>query len=48
MILVYDPYIGHYQVLPFWVREELGAMAMTGGFAFPNAPELLKLHRQII
>ena len=35
-------------MLPFWVRVDLGAMAMNGYSAFPKAPALLKLHHQIV
>ena len=40
--------MGPYQVLLFRSRVELGAMAMKGYSAFPNAPALLEPHHQIV
>ena len=46
-LVLFDPLIGPYQVLPLWVRIDLRAMAMKEYAAFPKAPELLKLRYQI-
>ena len=37
-----------YQVLPFQVRMDLGAMAMKGYSTFPKTPALLEPHHQIV
>ena len=37
-----------YQVLPFWARVYLGAMAMKVYSASPKAPVLLKHHYHIV
>ena len=39
--------IGLYQVLPLWVRVDMGAMVMKRHFAFPKAPALEEPHHQI-
>ena len=41
-LVLFDPYIGPYQVLPIRARVGLGAMAMKGYSAFSKAPALLK------
>ena len=46
-LVLFNPYIGSYQVLPLRARVDLGAMAMEGYFAFPKAPTLLEPHHQI-
>ena len=43
-----QPYIGPYQVLQFWVRVDLGVMAMKRYSASPKVPALLKPHHQIV
>ena len=40
--------MGPYQVLPFRVSVDLGAMAMKGYSAFPKAPALLEPHYQTV
>ena len=47
-LVLFNPLIGPYQMLPFWVRVDLGAMAMKGCSAFPKAPASLEPHHQII
>ena len=47
-LVLFDPYIGPYQVLPLWFMMDLGAMAMKGYSAFPIAPVLLEPHYQIV
>ena len=37
-IVLFNPLIGPYQVLPFRARVDLGAMAKKGCSAFPKAP----------
>ena len=46
--VLFDPKIRPYQVLPLWVRLDLGAMAMKGYSTFPKAPTLLEPHHQIV
>ena len=46
--VLFDPYIGPYQVLPFQAWVDLVAIAMKGYSAFPKAPVLLEPHHQII
>ena len=46
-LVLFNPLIGLYQLLPFWAREDLGAMAMKGCSAFPKAPASLEPHHQI-
>ena len=41
-LVLFDP--RHYQVLPLLAREDLGAMAMKGYFAFSKAASLPELH----
>ena len=38
--------MGHYQVLPLWIKVDLGVMAMKGYFTFSKAPGL-KPHHQM-
>ena len=47
-LVLFNPWIGLYQVLPQLDRVNLGAMAMKGCFVFPKAPALLKPHHQIV
>ena len=47
-LVLFNPKIGPYQVLPFRARVDLGAMAMKGCPALPKAPASLELHHQII
>ena len=37
-----------YQMLPFRVRKDLGAMAIEEYSAFPKDPALLESHHQIV
>ena len=46
-IVLFDPYVGPYQVLPLRSRVNLGAMTMKGYSTFPKA-ERLKTHHQIV
>ena len=46
--VLFDPLIGPYQVLRLRAKVDLGAMAMKGYSAFPNAPILLEHQHQII
>ena len=47
-LVLFNPKIGPYQVLPLRARVDLGAMAMKGYSAFPKAPALLEPHHQIV
>ena len=47
-LVLFDPQIGPYQVLPLWARVDLGAMVMKGYSAFSKAPALLEPHHQIV
>ena len=38
-------YLGALQVLPLWVREEMGVMAMKGYSTFSKASELEPHHQ---
>ena len=40
-LVLFNPYIGLLQVLPFRARVDLGAMAMKGCSAFPKNPREL-------
>ena len=42
LLVLFNPQIGPYQVLPLRARVDLGAMAMKGYSAFPKAPALLE------
>ena len=46
-LVLFNPYIGLYQVLPRRSRVDLEAMAMKECSAFPKAPALLELHHPI-
>ena len=48
LLVLFNPLIGPYQVLPLRARVDLGAMAMKGYSAFPKAPALLESHHQIV
>ena len=45
--VVFDLYIGPYQVLPLQARVDLRVIAMKGYSTFPKAPALLETHNQI-
>ena len=47
-LLLFDPYIGPYQMLPRRATVGLGVITMKRYFAFPKAPVLLKPHHQIV
>ena len=47
-LVLFNPNIGTYQLLPFWARVELEAMAMKGCSALPKASALLEPHHQIV
>ena len=47
-LVLFNPQIGPYQVLPFRARVDLGAMAMKGCFTFPKAPASLEPHHQVV
>ena len=47
-LVLFDPYIGLYQVLPPRARAELGVMAIKCYDAFPKATSLLEPHHQIV
>ena len=47
-LVLFNPLIGPYQVLPRRARVDLGAMAIKGYSAFPKARALLEPHHQII
>ena len=47
-LVLFNPYIGLYQVLPRRARLDLGSMAMKGCSAFPKAPASLETHHQIV
>ena len=44
LLVIFNPYIGPYQVLPLRARVDLGAMAMKGYSVFPKALALLEPH----
>ena len=48
LLVLFNPLIGPYQVLPLRARVDLGAMAMKGYSKFPKAPALLEPHHQIV
>ena len=48
LLVLFNPQIGPYQVLPLRARVDLGAMAMKRYTAFPEAPALLGPHHQIV
>ena len=47
-LVIFNQWIGPYQVLPCRARVDLGAMAMKGYSALPKTPALLEPHHQII
>ena len=47
-IVLFDPKIEPYQVLPLKVRVDLGVMEMKGYSTFTKYPALLKPHHQIV
>ena len=47
-LVLFNPYIGLYQVLPRRARLDLGAMAMKRYSAFPKAPASLESLHQIV
>ena len=47
-LVLFNPLIGPYQVLPLRAGVDLGAMAMKEYSAFPKAPALLEPHHQIV
>ena len=46
--VLFNPWIGLYQVLSLQARVDLGAMAMKGFSVFPKAPALLEPQHQIV
>ena len=48
ILVLFDPKIGLYQVLPLWVRPDLGVIAINRYSAFPKALSLLKPEHQIV
>ena len=48
LLVLSNPSIESYQVLPLWARVDLGAMAMKGYTAFAKAPAVLEPHHQIV
>ena len=46
-LVSFNPLIGPYQDLPRRAKVDLGAMAMKGSSAFPEALALLEHHHQI-
>ena len=44
-LVLFNPYIGPYQMLPLGVREDLEVIAMKRCSAFPKAPDLLEHHQ---
>ena len=47
-LVLFNPLIGPYQVLPFRARLDQGAMAMKWCSAFPKASASLEPHHQIV
>ena len=47
-LVLFEPYIRPYQVLPLRARVDLGAIAMKKYAAFPKTPALLEPHHQIV
>ncbi len=47
-LVLFNPWIGPDQVLPFRARVNLGVMAMKGCSAFSKAPASLEPHHQIV
>ena len=46
-LVLFDPKIGPYQLLPLRPTVDVGAMAMKGYSVFLKAPALLEPHHQI-
>ena len=47
-LVLFNPYIWSYQVLPLRAKVNLGAMAMKRCSIFPKAPTSLEPHHQIV
>ena len=47
-LVLFNPYIGPYPVLPFQARVDLGAMVMRRFSVFPEAAASLEPHHQIV
>ena len=47
-LILFNTWVGHYQVLPRRAREELRAMAMKGCSVFPKDPALPRPHHQTV
>ena len=47
-LVLFDPSIGPYQMLPLQTRVDLGVMTIKGYSAFPKAPVLPEPHDQIV
>ena len=47
-LVLFNPLLRPYQVLPFRDRVDLGAMALKGSFAFYKAPPSQKPHHQFV
>ena len=47
-LILFNPYVGPYQMLPLRARVNLGAMAMKGYSAFPKAPALPEPYHQMV
>ena len=47
-LVLFNPLIRPYQVLPFWAKVNLGAMAMKECSAFPKAPASLEPLYQMV
>ena len=47
-LVLFDPEIGPYQVLPLQAKMDQGVMTMKGYSALPKAPALLEPHHQIV
>ena len=47
-LVLFNPEIGPYQVLPLRDRMDLGAIAVKGYSAFPKTPALLEPHHQTV
>ena len=48
LIVLFNPLIGPYQVLPFRARVDLEVMVVKECSAFPKAPASLEPHHQIV
>ena len=47
-LILFDPQILSYQMLPLLARVDQGVMAIKEYSAFPKAPALLEPHHQIV